>query len=97
MLGKACTYALNSKDRPMTFLLDSRIELSNEVAENAIRSFAVSRKNWLFAGFPKGVRASACVYSLVETAKVNCLDPLLYLKTLLENIRDSTTEPDPRP
>jgi transposase len=86
MLGKAFTYALNNKDRLMTFLEDGRIEISNAMVENAIRPFAVGRKNWLFAGSPKGAQASACVYSLVETAKANNLDPFLYLRTLLEDI-----------
>ena len=72
-----------------THLEDGRIEISNAVAENAIRPFAVGRKNWLFAGSPKGARASACVYSLVETAKANNLDPFLYIKTLLEKIPGS--------
>ena len=89
MLGRALSYAQNNRDRLMTFLEDGRIEISNAVAENAIRPFAVGRKNWLFAGSPKGAQASACVYSLVETAKANALDPLLYLRTLLEEIPGS--------
>jgi transposase len=69
---------------------------SNAMVENAIRPFAVGRKNWLFAGSPKGAQASACVYSLVETAKANNLDPFLYLRTLLEDIPgfDYQTNPE---
>ncbi len=95
MLGKAFTYALNNKDRLMIFLEDGRIEISNAMVENAIRPFAVGRKNWLFAGSPKGAEASACVYSLVETAKANNLDPFLYLRTLLEDIPGSDYQTNP--
>ena len=73
----------------MTFLEDGRIPITNERAENAIRPFAVGRKNWLFAGSPTGAITSACVYSLVETAKANALDPFLYLRTLFEEIPGS--------
>ena len=79
----------------MTFLLDGRIGISNAIVENAIRPFAVGRKNWLFAGSPKGARASACVYSLVETAKANDLDPFLFLRTLLEDIPGSDYRTNP--
>lgn len=95
MLGKAFSYAQNNKDRLMVFLLDGRIEISNAIVENAIRPFAVGRKNWLFAGSPKGAEASACVYSLVETAKANNLDPFLYLRTLLEDIPGSDYRTNP--
>ena len=54
-----------------------------------------SRKNWLFAGSPKGARASACAYSLVETAKANDLDPFLYIRTLLEDIPGSDYRTNP--
>ena len=95
MLGKAFSYSLSNKAKLMTFLEDGRIEISNAVAENAIRPFAVGRKNWLFAGSPKGARASACVYSLVETAKANNLDPFLYIRTLLEEIPGSDYRANP--
>lgn len=95
MLGRAFSYAQNNKDRLMTVLLDGRIGISNAIVENAIRPFAVGRKNWLFAGSPKGARASACVYSLVETAKANDLDPFLFLRTLLEDIPGSDYRTNP--
>lgn len=89
MLGKAFDYAIKNRDRAMVFLEDGRVEITNAVVENAIRPFAVGRRNWLFSGSPKGAKASACVYSLVETAKANKLDPFRYLKTLLEEIPGS--------
>lgn len=63
--------------------------ISNNVAENAIRPFTVGRKNWLFADTPKGARASAAVYSLVETAKANGLNVYTYLEYLLMYMPDS--------
>ncbi len=48
---------------------------SNNIAENSIKPFTVGRKNWQFCGSPRGAEASACVYSLVETAKAHGLNP----------------------
>ncbi len=58
----------------------------NNLAENAIRPFCVGQKNWLFAGTPAGAEASAILYSLVETAKANYLDPYKYLRYLFEKL-----------
>ena len=82
-LGKAVTYAQNQKPYMENYLLDGRCSLSNNVAENAIRTFTVGRKNWLFADTPKGASASATVYSLVETTKANGLIVFAYLQHLL--------------
>ena len=60
--------------------------MSNILAENAIRPFAVGRKAWLFADTPAGAKASAIYYSLIETAKANVIEPYEYLKYLIENI-----------
>ena len=54
--------------------MDGRLSISKNVVENAIRPFTVGRKTWLFADTPKGAKASAAVYSLVETAKANGLN-----------------------
>jgi transposase len=85
-LGKAITYALNQKDRLMNVFLDGRLELSNNRAERAVRPFAVGRKNWMFAYSPEGAKASAIIYSIIETAKANGLVPFLYLKYLFETL-----------
>lgn len=87
-LGKAVTYASNQKPYMENYLLDGRLSLSNNAAENAIRPFAVGRKNWLFADSPKGAFASAGVYSMIETAKANGLEPYRYLELLLHNMPD---------
>ncbi len=68
----------------MNYLQDGHCEISNNIAENSIRPFTVGRRNWLFSGSPKGASASAVVYSLVETAKANGLNPYKYLNLLLE-------------
>ncbi len=88
--GMALTYAQNQKSWLMNVFLDGRLELSNNRAERSIRPFAVGRKNWLFCNTPKGASASAAIYSLVETAKMNGLNPFAYLKFLLENLPNGT-------
>lgn len=82
-IGKALQYAKNHQAGLMNYLEDGNCEISNNIAENSIRPFTVGRKNWLFAGSPKGATASAIVYSLVETTKANELNPCKYLLLLL--------------
>ena len=62
---------------------DGRLELSNNRAERSVRPFAIGRKNWLFSNTPLGAKISAVIYSLVETAKTNGLNPAIYLEYLL--------------
>lgn len=88
-LGKAVTYAQNQKPFMENYLLDGRLSLSNNVAENAIRPVTVGWKNWLFADTSKGAKASAAVYSLVKTAKANGLNIYTYLEYLLMYMLDS--------
>ena len=87
-LGKAVAYAVNQKQYLENYLLDGRLSISNNAAENAIRPFVIGRKNWLFSDTPKGAAASAGIYSIVETAKANGLDPYDYLELLLLNMPD---------
>ena len=70
-----------------TFLAHGDVDISNNLAENAIRPFVIGRKNWLFCDTPKGAKASAAVYSLVETAKANDLEPFAYLSYILDELR----------
>ena len=74
-----------------TFLDDGHIPLDNNLAENAIRPFVVGRKNFLFSGSPAGAHASATLYSLIETAKANGLEPYDYLRHVLERIGAADT------
>ena len=62
------------------YLDDGRLEIDNNLAENAIRPFVIGRKNWLFSASVPGVKASANLYSLIETAKANGLEPYAYLR-----------------
>ncbi len=82
-LGQAVQYGLQQRQWLMNVYLDGRTEFSNNLAENAVRPFAVGRKNWLFCNTVKGAEASAVVYSLIETAKANGLKPFEYLLFLL--------------
>lgn len=86
LLGKAFTYATNQETRLRNYLLDGRLEISNNRAERGVKPFVIGRKNWLFCNTPAGADSSAIVYSIVETAKANNLNPFSYLKYLLESM-----------
>lgn len=86
LLGVAVNYALAQWERLVVYLDYAEMTPDNNRAENAIRPFVVGRKNWLFAGTPKGARASADLYSLIETAKANGLEPYRYLRYLFEKL-----------
>jgi transposase len=85
-LGKALHYLDGQWKRLTRFLDDGLIPLDNNPAENAIRPFVVGRKNWLFSHTPSGARASASIYSLIETAKANGLSPYEYLQFVFETL-----------
>ena len=85
-LNTALTYALNQQKELSEFLNDGRIPLSNNRAENNIRPFTVGRKNFLFCDSIAGAKATAVMYSIVESAKMNNLDIYKYIKYLLEEI-----------
>ena len=82
-LEEAVRYSLNQKQQLMVFLDHGEVPISNNLAENAIRPFTLGRKNWLFCDTPKGAEASAVVYSLVESAKANGIEPFAYLQHVL--------------
>lgn len=78
-LGIALTYLKNQWPHLVNYLKDGRLELSNNIAERSIKPFVISRKNFLFANTPSGATSSAVIFSLIETAKANGLDPYKYL------------------
>ena len=78
--GKALHYLHKQWPKLVRYLDDGRLEIDNNLAENAIRPFVLGRKNWLFSDSVKGVKASANLYSLIETAKANGLEPYAYLR-----------------
>lgn len=90
-LGQAINYTYNLWPKVMTILQDGRLELSNNRAERAVKPFVINRKNFLFCKTPRGARASAVVGSIVETAKLNHLNPFEYLKYLLEKLPNIDT------
>ena len=94
LLGKAISYTLKQWDRLVRYLDDGRLRPDNNLAENAIRPFVVGRKNWLFSGHPRGAKASAALYSLIETAKANDLEPYLYLRFLFDRLPHAKSEDD---
>ncbi|MBO5348167.1 MAG: IS66 family transposase [Lachnospiraceae bacterium] len=83
MLTKALTYATNQKEYLETFMEDGRLPISNNLCEANIKPFATARRAWLFADTPKGAKANAVLYTLVESARLNDLDVFAYLKHLL--------------
>lgn len=82
-LARALTYVKHQKSCMQTYLEDGRCSLSNNMSENAIRPVTVGRRNWLFCDTTDGADASMMVYSLLETARANGLNPLKYLEYLL--------------
>ena len=92
-VGKAISYTLGQWERLTVYLRDGRLRPDNNLAENAIRPFVLGRKNWLFAVTPDGAHASAAIYSIIETAKANGLEPYWYLRYLFERLpKAKTTE-----
>jgi transposase len=92
LLGEAIQYTRKQWPILITFLKDGHLELDNNLAENAIRPFAVGRKAWLFSGSPRGAEASAMLYTLVETAKAVGLEPRAYLHYLFETLPTVTAQ-----
>jgi len=78
-IGKAVYYLLSQRMYLERYLLDGRLEISNNRAERSIKPFVIDRKNFLFANTPRGAKASAIMFSLIETAKENGLNPFKYL------------------
>lgn len=83
--GKALTFLVNQWPYLTNYLKDGRLELSNNRAERIIKPFVMGRKNWLFANAQAGAQSSAVIYSLIETAMENKLDPYRYLTWAAEN------------
>ncbi|MGC9418817.1 MAG: IS66 family transposase [Rhodovulum sp.] len=85
-LGEKLAYIHRHWDGLQTFLLDGRIEIDSNPVENLVRPIALNRKNALFAGHDEGGKAWGRIASLVETSKINGVDPFAYLKATLEAI-----------
>lgn len=85
-LGKALHYTYKLRDKLRYYCTDGALPMSNEKAENAIRPFAIARKNFLFYDSPKGAQASANLYSLIMTAKSHNLNPFYYLAYVFKEL-----------
>ncbi|MGX5793171.1 IS66 family transposase [Pseudomonas sp. E2-15] len=85
-LGKAVTYLANNWEKLKRYVEEGYLPIDNNAAERAIRPFVIGRKNWLFSDTPKGAKASAQLYSLVETAKANGHEPYAWLLHALERL-----------
>ena len=87
-LAKAMRYALSRWAALTCYLRDGRVEIDNNAAERSIRGIALGRKNYLFAGSDTGGNRAAAIYSLIESCKLNAIDPEAYLRDILARIPD---------
>ena len=87
-VAKAMDYMLKRWDSFTRFLADGRICLTNNAAERALRGIALGRKSWLFAGSDRGGERAAVIYTLIQTAKLNDVDPQGWLADVLARIND---------
>jgi transposase len=88
-VAKAIDYMLTRWSAFTRFLEDGRICLSNNAAERALRGLALGRKSWLFAGSERGAERAALMYTLIQTAKLNNVDPQAWLADVLARIADT--------
>jgi hypothetical protein len=85
-LAEAFRYAINRREALSRFVTDGRLEVDNNIAENAMRCIALGRKNYLFAGSDTGGDRAAAIYTILQTAKLNDLNPEIYLRDTLDRI-----------
>jgi transposase len=90
--AKAIDYSLKRWPALTRFLDDGRLCISNNAAERALRGIAVGRHNWTFAGSDEGGRRAAAIYTLIETAKLNDIDPLAWLADVLARLPDHSAK-----
>ena len=90
-IGKALYYLHNQWAHLINYVFDGDYPIDNNAAENAIRPFIIGRKNWLFSASQKGAVSSANLYSVIETAKANGLEPYAYLKRIFTELPNAKT------
>ena len=93
-LGKAMHYMDKQWPRLTVYTDDGRLHIDNNLCENAIRPFVIGRKNSLFSDTVSGAKASANLYSLIETAKANELEPYAYLRKVFTQLPKATSVED---
>lgn len=94
LLGRAIGYLQGEWQRLNVYLEDGRLNIDNNLVENAIRPFALGRKNWLFSQSVAGAEASAALYSIIETARANNLNTYAYLKHLFTWLPQAASSDD---
>jgi transposase len=87
-LGQAVRYALSNWTALTAFIDEGQLLADNNTAERAMRPVAISRKNWLWAGSERGGHAAAVAFSLIQTAKLNQVEPYAWLHDVLQRIND---------
>jgi transposase len=85
-LGKALQYALSRWDALTRYTTNGRLSIDNNLSERLLRGIAVTRKNFLFLGSDKGAERAAVIYTLIECAKLNGLDPEAYLADVIDGM-----------
>ena len=85
-IGQALHYSLERWDKLMLYTADGKLEIDNNLVENAIRPVAIGRKNYLFAGSHNGARRAAMLYSFLGTCKINDVNPFQWLSDTLSKI-----------
>ena len=90
-LGKAMKHTHKQWPKLTVFIEDGRLRMDNNLVENAIRPFVIGRKNFLFCDTVAGANASANLYSLIETAKANGIEPYAYLRTVFTELPNATS------
>ena len=86
LMGKAIEYALGQWPSLQLFLEDGRLEIDNNLVENAIRPTAVGKKNWLFIGAAEAGERGAILYTIVESCRRRGIDPFAYLRDVLTRL-----------
>ena len=90
--GEAINYTLNEWYKLIRYLDAAFLTPDNNETERAIRPFVIGRKNWIFSNTPRGANASAAMYSLIESAKANRLEPYAYLRFLFTRLPDASNQ-----
>ncbi len=84
--GEALAYTHKNWVKLTEYIKDGRLNIDNNTVENAIRPFAIGRKNWMFSDSQKGAKASAMLYTVIETAKINNIEPYQYLRSVFTRL-----------
>lgn len=91
LVGKAIHYSLSQWDKLTVFSRDGRVPIDNNFLEAHIKPFAIGRNAWMFSAVQAGANASANLYTLVESAKANGIEPFGYLELIIKELSSSTT------